>query len=156
MDYVLYTIIPKREVGIVKLNEKLISWGGSVFSHDPPQYVTDSNIVFEQIKDTRYFSKIIGEDIADDTVVLILKSDMLYDLEYAVNNNKTILEKDVLLIFLNKLFELSMFYIILVREDEKVKERYRIATKEEIGIRLSESLEWSDPKDILLFKGIGI
>ena len=156
MDYVLDIINPKKEIEIVKLNEKLISWRGSVFSLDPPQYVTDSNIIFEQIEDKQYFSKIIGEDIVDDAVVLNLKSDILFDLEYAVNNNKATLEKNVLLIFLNKLFELSKFHIILVREDEKIKERYGITMKEEIGIRLSESLEWSNPKDVLLFKDIGM
>ena len=73
-------------------------------------------------------------------------------MEYAVNNNESILEENVLLNFLNKLIELSQFYILMVREDEKVKECYRISTKEEIGIRLADSLRWSNPKDVLLFK----
>lgn len=29
---------------------------------------------------------------------------------------------------------------------------YKISTKEEINIRLSDSLRWSNPKDVLLFK----
>ena len=40
----------------------------------------------------------------------------------------------------------------MAREDEKVKEYYKISTKEEISIRLSDSLRWSNPKDVLLFK----
>ncbi len=40
----------------------------------------------------------------------------------------------------------------MVREDENVKEYFKISTKEEIKIKLSDSLRWSNPKDVLLFK----
>lgn len=146
MDYVLDIIIPKKEVETVKLNEKLLEWGDSVYSCEPPQYISDSDIIFEQIEDVQYFNKIIGEELANDTIVLHLKSDIFFDLEYAVNNDESILEENILLDFLNKLIKLSQFYILMVREDENVKERYRISTKEEISIRLSDSLRWSNPK----------
>lgn len=152
MDYFLDIIIPKKEIETVKLNEKLLEWGEGVYSCSPPQYISDSDIVFEQIEDVQYLNKIIGEELTNDTIVLHLKSDILYDLEYAVNNPESVLEENVLLIFLNKLIELSQFYILMVREDEKVKEYYKISTKEEISIRLSDSLRWSNPKDVLLFK----
>ena len=152
MDYFLDIIIPKKEIETVKLNEKLLKWGEDVYSCSPPQYISDSDIVFEQIEDVQYLNKIIGEELTNDTIVLHLKSDILYDLEYAVNNPESVLEENVLLIFLNKLIELSQFYILMAREDEKVKEYYKISTKEEISIRLSDSLRWSNPKDVLLFK----
>ena len=152
MYYFLDIIIPKKEIETVKLNEKLLKWGEDVYSCSPPQYISDSDIVFEQIEDVQYLNKIIGEELTNDTIVLHLKSDILYDLEYAVNNPESVLEENVLLIFLNKLIELSQFYILMVREDEKVKEYYKISTKEEISIRLSDSLRWSNPKDVLLFK----
>lgn len=84
--------------------------------------------------------------------MLHLKSDLLLDLECVVNNNKSVLEENVLLNFLNKLIKLSQFYILMVREDENVKEYFKISTKEEIKIKLSDSLRWSNPKDVLLFK----
>jgi hypothetical protein len=152
MDYFLDIIIPKKEIETVKLNEKLLEWGEGVYSCSPPQYISDSDIVFEQIEDVQYLNKIIGEELTNDTIVLHLKSDILYDLEYAVNNPESVLEENVLLKFLNKLIELSQFYILMAREDEKVKEYYKISTKEEISIRLSDSLRWSNPKDVLLFK----
>lgn len=151
MDYTLNIIIPKKEAGTVKLYEKQIKWGNNVYSCEPPQYITDSNIVFEQIKDIHYFKEIIGDELPDDNIILYLKSEILFDLEYAVNNNVA-LKENKLLIFLNRLFGLSQFYILMVREDEKVKEQYRIIKKEDIHMRLSESLRWSNPKDILLFK----
>ena len=152
MDYILDIIIPKKEIETVKLREKLFEWGGSVYSCNPPQYISDSDIIFEQIEDVQYFNKIIGEKLTNDIIVLHLKSDVLYDLEYAVNNNESILEENVLLKFLNSLIGLSQFYILMAREDENVKEYYKISTKEEISIRLSDSLRWSNPKDVLLFK----
>ncbi len=84
--------------------------------------------------------------------MLHLKSDLLLDLECVVNNNESVLEENVLLNFLNKLIKLSQFYILMVREDENVKEYFKISTKEEIKIKLSDSLRWSNPKDVLLFK----
>lgn len=152
MDYFLDIIIPKKEIEIVKFNEKLFVWEEGVYSCNPPQYISDSDIIFEQIEDVQYFSKIVGEELTDDVIVLHLKSDILFDLEYAVNNHKSILEENVLLNFLNQLIELSQFYILMVREDENVKEYYEISTKEEISMRLSDSLKWSNPKDVLLFK----
>lgn len=152
MDYFLDIIILKKEIEIVKLNEKLFVWEEGVYSCNPPQYISDSDIIFEQIEDVQYFSKIVGEELTDDVIVLHLKSDILFDLEYAVNNLKSILEENVLLNFLNRLIELSQFYILMVREDENVKEYYEISTKEEISMRLSDSLRWSNPKDVLLFK----
>ena len=152
MDYFLDILIPKKELGTVKLNEKLFEWGEGGYSYYPPQYISDSDIIFEQIEDVQYFNKIIGEELTDDTIVLHLKSDIFYDLEYAVNNFELKLEENLLLKFLNKLIELSYFYILMVREDENIKESYIISTKEEINIRLSDSLRWFNPKDVLLFK----
>ena len=102
MDYFLDIIIPKKEIETVKLNEKLLEWGEGVYSCSPPQYISDSDIVFEQIEDVQYLNKIIGEELTNDTIVLHLKSDVLYDLEYAVNNHESILEENVLLKFLNR------------------------------------------------------
>ena len=152
MDYVLNILIPKNELETVNLKEELIEWGGNLYSCDPPLYITDSDIVFERIEDVRYFYEIVGEKLTNDIIALNLKSNILFELEYAVNNDVALLGKNTLFVFLNKLFKLSEFYIILVREDEKVKERYRIVAKEEISIRLSDSLRWSNPKDVLLFK----
>lgn len=152
MDYILDIIIPKKEIETVKLREKLFEWGGGVYSCYPPQYISDSDIIFEQIEDVQYFNKIIDEKLTNDTIVLCLMSDILFDLEYAVNKNELILEENILLNFLKNLIELSQFYILMVREDESVKEYYKIVKKEEINIRLFESLSWSSPKDVLLFK----
>ena len=125
MDYFLDIIIPKKEMETVKLNEKLFEWGEVVCSCNPPQYISDSDIIFEQIEDVQYFNKIIGEELTNDIIVLHLKSDVLYDLEYAVNNH-------VLLKFLNSLIGLSQFYILMVREDENVKNIIKYQQKKKL------------------------
>ena len=73
-------------------------------------------------------------------------------MEYVINNDESTLEENKLFKFLNELIKLSEFYILMIREDENVKERYRISTEEEIRARLSDSLRWSDPKDVLIYK----
>lgn len=152
MDYVLDIVIPRKEIGAVKLNEKLIEWGDGVYSCSPPQYITNSNIVFEQIESATYFEKIVGKKFSNEVVLLNLKSDELFELEYAINSDNKELEKNDLLLFLNDLYNLSGFYVFLIREDERIKERHKIFSKEEISIKLIDSLKWSSPKDILLFK----
>ena len=67
MDYFLDIIIPKKEMETVKLNEKLFEWGEGTYSCSPPQYISDSDIVFEQIEDVQYLNKIIGEELTNDT-----------------------------------------------------------------------------------------
>ena len=134
MDYILNIIIPKKEVEVVKLNEKLVTWADSVYSCEPPQYFTDSNIIFEKINDMKFYNKILGEELTDDTIILNLKSDMLFDLEYAVNRDETALEKNELLTFLMELYELSEFYILIVREDEKVKNDTELHHKKKLAL----------------------
>ena len=152
MDYVLDIAIPKKEIEAVKLNEKLMEWGDSAYSCSPPQYITNSNIIFEQIEDVKYFEEIVGKNISNEIVLLNLRSDVLFELEYAINSDNKELWKNELFLFLISFYKLSEFYILLIREDEKIKERHRIFDKEEISIKLFDTLKWSNPKDILLFK----
>ncbi|RKJ60386.1 hypothetical protein [Roseburia sp. 1XD42-69] len=152
MDYVLDIAIPKKEIEAVKLNEKLMEWGDSAYSCSPPQYITNSNIIFEQIEDVKYFEEIVGKKISNEIVLLNLRSDVLFELEYAINSDNKELWKNELFLFLISFYKLSEFYILLIREDEKIKERHRIFDKEEISIKLFDTLKWSNPKDILLFK----
>ena len=60
MDYVLDIIIPKKEIETVKLNEKLIEWGGNTYSCEPPKYLTYTYITFDIIENLHYFNNIIG------------------------------------------------------------------------------------------------
>lgn len=126
--------------------------GDSAYSCSPPQYLTNSNIIFEQIEDVKYFEEIVGKKISNEIVLLNLRSDVLFELEYAINSDNKELWKNELFLSLISFYKLSEFYILLIREDEKIKERHRIFDKEEISIKLFDTLKWSNPKDILLFK----
>lgn len=44
-------IFPSKEMGTLKLNEKLFEWREGLYSYNHPQYISDSGIVFEQIED---------------------------------------------------------------------------------------------------------
>lgn len=152
MDYNLDIIISKQEIENAGLTEKFCEWNGEKCSYSPAQYVTNSNIEFEKIENIQYFSKISGIAMPRDVIALSLKSDILHDLEYDINSDVTKLMDNILFIFLVNLSKLNMFYIFLLREDENIKELHEIITDEEMCGVLRDSLNWTNPKDILMFK----
>ena len=119
MDYYLDIIMNEKELENAGLTEKLCEWNGEKYSYNPAQYITDSAIEFERIKDIQHSNKLAGIQIPMDIIGLSLKSDLLHDLDYAINCDLDKLTENPLFLFLTKLSELSMIYIFLVREDEK-------------------------------------
>ena len=150
MDFELDIIIPKEEIEIVELYEKKHEWGDETFSCNPPRYNIDTGLDFEQT-DLSYFEKYLDNIAASECIALHLKGDILRDLGYSVNHSIDIMN-DTLIVFLSRLLELSMFYIFLVREDEKVKEKYKVSDKEEIAMIISKCLNWDNPYDVLIYK----
>ncbi|WP_455715811.1 hypothetical protein, partial [Anaerosporobacter sp.] len=70
MDYTLDIIILKEEIKQIDLYEKKIEWGGESLSCDPPCYIGQKNIVFEQIRNEKYYDRIIGKKLEDNSIVL--------------------------------------------------------------------------------------
>ena len=130
---------------------KTREWDGNMYSSSPAIYVTDSNLEFVEVEDKTYFNRIIGQNFTDDSICLHLKSDHIKDFEFYVNKHIYI-EENELLVYLKNLYELSCFYILLVREDEKIKNRYKIVDADEIESILIDSIDWEKPNDILLYK----
>lgn len=151
MDFTLDIIMAKDKVKKIDLNEKLVEWGGNVFSHDPPRYISSSKLVFEQIKDLSYYSKFLKEELdRDKYIALVLKGETLLDLEFLINGEEEKISNNKLFEFLIKVIKLEKFFILLVREDEVIKKRYAIKEKEELEKILCDSLKWSTPEDILI------
>lgn len=149
MDYILEIIVSEKEMTKVELYEKTVEWGGGIYSYDPRRFETKSKIIFEQVK---YYESKVRRKFGGDMVILVLKSSLLFDLEYDANQKGRLIEKNKLAIFLDSLFQLEEFYIFLTREDEIVKESYKIEEEGEVIDKLIEGLNWLNPKDILLYK----
>lgn len=153
MDYTLDIIIPKDEIETIELREQFVEWGDNIFPYEPPKYKGDSNLVFEQVEDIKYYSEILGISIENGNyMALVLKGEELLDLEFIINRQKEKVNNNTLVLFLMKLYKLREFYIILLREDEMIKEKYAVEKKEEIRNILCECLQWSKPNDILITK----
>ena len=152
MDYMLDIIIPREELKKISLIEVLREWGGEMYSSTPAMYVTDSNIEFMEVTDLSYYNYIIDLNINNEFIALHLKSDILYDFELFANNQIRQAGHNALLIFLKSLFELSKFYILLIREDELIKMKYRISNLKELECLLLNSVNWISPTDVLLYK----
>lgn len=149
MDYILEIIVSEKEMTKVELYEKTVEWGGDICSYDPRRFETKSKIIFEQVK---YYESKVRRNFGRDMVILVLKSSLLFDLEYDANQKGRLIKKNKLAIFLDSLFQLEEFYIFLTREDEIVKESYKIEKEGEVIDKFIEGLNWLNPKDLLLYK----
>ena len=152
MDYMLDIIIPRGELKKIRLLEVLREWGGEMYSSTPAMYVTDSNIEFMEVTDLSYYNRILNLKINKELIGMHLTSDILYDFELFANNQLRQTDDNALLNFLKSLFGLSKFYILLIREDELIKEKYRISNLEELESVLLNSVNWFSPTDVLLYK----
>ena len=152
MDYVLDIIIPRDELKEIRLSEVLREWGDEKFSLIPAMYITDSGIEFTEVTDLSYYNRIFKLKVDKELIALHLKSHILYEFEWFANNQSGKASENALLKFLISLFKLSKFYIILVREDESVKEKYEISDEEEIESVLLNCVNWSTPTDVLLYR----
>ena len=151
MDFTLDIIIAKNEMKKLDLNETLIEWGDEIFSHNPPKYISNSNLVFEQFKDLNYYNKLLKEELDKDKyIAFVLKGETLLDLEFLINKEKEKISNNELFQFLTQIIKLKEFFILLVREDEVIKKRYVVKEKEELAKVLCSNLKWSAPEDILI------
>ena len=152
MSFLLDIVIPKDEMNKVGLEEQLIEWGGAKFSQEPPKYIGNKELVFEELTNLKYHCGLLGNDLdAEKYSALIFKGKELSELEFLVNSRTENLRNNQLFVFLESLITLSSFYIFLLREDEIIKERYAIERQEELRTVLCESLSWDTMKDILIF-----
>lgn len=153
MDYILDIIIRKSEIEKIGLTEKLILWGDEKFSCSPPQYTTGTELMFEQVMDVSCYQKVLPETAEKEQYLpLILKGNFLKDLECMVYFQKENLTENPLLNFMMKLVELEEFYILLVREDEVVKEQYAVSKASEIREIICNVWNEKNPSDILITK----
>ncbi len=152
MDYMLDIFVPKTELNRINLLEVFREWGGEIYPLSPSVYVTDSNIEFIEITDLSHYNRIINLELNKELIGMHLKSDIFNDFEIFANNQLNQGDENALLVFLKSLFSLSKFYILLLREDEIVKEKYEISNVEELEYILLNSVNWASPKDVLLFK----
>ncbi len=154
MDFTLDIIITRDKVKKLSLNEKLVEWGGEKFPLDPPEYISDSNLVFKQFNDLSYYNKLLEEELDKDKyVAFVLRGETLLDLEFLINREGEKISNNKLFEFLEKVIKLDEFFIFLIREDEVVKKTYEISEKEKLANILCNSLNWSTPEDILIKNG---
>lgn len=150
MDYTLDIILPKQCIEQLGLKQVQHEWGGVM--HPQDKYVTSSYIEFYEVEDHEYYNRIVGFLDSDDFLYLYLKSDLLFELEFAVNRDGNQMNNNPLFGFLCKLADLPCFYLILAREDEPVSETIAINDADEMKQVLLECFNWSDPKDVMICK----
>ena len=126
--------------------------GGKKYSSSPAEFVTDSGINFVEVEDISYYKEVLGTGVGRDLIPLHLTSGIFHDLEYSVNAESKNLKENDLLVFLKNLSQLTVFYILFVREDETIKEKYSVTTADEIESIVLKNINWTTPKDFMIFK----
>ena len=154
MDYYMDIVIKKQDIEKIGLKEMYFEWSGEDHSYKPTRYATNDHIEFEQIENSYDIFDSFGITLEKEYIGLGLKSDLLQELEYFVNSEAKELIANSLLEFLEGMTRLSFFYVFLIREDEDIKESYEIITEKEMREKVFECMNWSTPKDVVLFKNI--
>lgn len=152
MDYMLDVIISKKDLNTAGLIEVCKEWGGKKYYSSPAEFVTDSGINFVEVEDISYYKEVLGTRVGKDLIPLHLTSGIFHDLEYSVNTGSENLKENDLLVFLKNLSRLTVFYILFVREDEAIKEKYSVTTANEIESIVLKSINWTNPKDVMIYK----
>lgn len=125
---------------------------GAVFTRVCKVYWKEK-LVFEELPNLKYHCGLLGENLDDKKYsALIFKGEELSELKFLANRREDALMSNLLFEFLESLITLSSFYIILLREDEVIKEHYAIEKEEELRDALCECLSWTAPKYILIEK----
>lgn len=154
MDFILDILIFQNDLKKVGLSEEMVEWGGEMFSQVPQKYIATSKLKFIRNADMDYYKKIIGKNfMTENYVALTLEGEQILDLEISLNRNKSMLWLNEIVLFLSKICELNHFFILLLRDEEVIDKRYVVNKKEEIINLICSSLDWENPKGILIEKG---
>ena len=153
LDYELDLIIQRECLSKMQLTEVLHEWGGVMYPSVPAEYASSYGIYFYEVEDIEYFKRLMGKDISDSFIILHLKSDLVFELDYTINRDPDKLNENNLLSFIKHLSDLPEFYLLLVREDERISDVYEINTSEDIVVALTKCFDWNNPRDVLICKG---
>lgn len=141
----------------VKMEERLVEWGGELFSREPPQYEYNGTLIFDEFINNnylkKYYSRIIDGDFdLDKYRTFRLLGEDLLEIEKLVNANNAEIENHELYKFLTNLFSIDDFIIFLIRDEEEIDEKYKVTTKEELLDVFCNCFKWDSPKGALITK----
>lgn len=156
VDFTLDVIIPWSGINDLNLHESLVSWGGEVFSRDPPQYENDTGLVFIQNDDMAYYrnfrQSVDCGFYSENYLALSLDGSHVMDLGRTVNQSGLELSNNNLVSFLEQLSVLDEFMVFLIRDEEEIDSRYWIHSKEDLINTICNCLLWTSPEGAILIK----
>lgn len=157
MNFILDILLPEHELNKLNMKEFLFEWGEELFSQDPPIYKNDTGLEFKQMQDLRYYQRYFQEYSGEDFdrnqyIALTLCGDYVSDLEAAINKKYKNAKADMMLTFLEKLYELGSFAVFLIRDEEEIDKWYQIRTKEEFLNTFCNCLKWESLEGAIITK----
>ncbi len=157
MVFSLEIFLKEKDVRKVNILELLVEWGGEFLSQDPPKYVYNSTLTFEQFLDIEYYKKyhkkVIENDFDfDEYVAFRLLGGKMLELEKLINTCDEKLKTDVLICYLKEVSKLDTYGMILLREEECIDKRYRINSEKELIDTVCNCLKWDAPEGAFITK----
>lgn len=154
MNFILDVLIPKQYFYKLNLKEILVEWGGETFSQNPPKYSNNSMLVFHQNSEIEYYKSIVGKDTdIYNYVALSLEEMQLSELEFLINNEMQEASRSEVVMFLGELYnKLDSFWIILLRDEECIDNRYIVSDEKELVKVVCDSLRRKSPEGVLITK----
>ena len=152
-------IVALKPENLEKANipEKLVEWGGELFSYDPSRYVYNDYLVFDEFHDKCYFKTYYGSFIKDDFDIeqyqaFWLTGNDLWEMERLVNAQSADLVYNELYKFLSALSKLDDFVVFLIRDEEEIDIKYPLHHPDELLPAFCSCLKWDAPKGALITK----
>ena len=99
MSFLLDIVIPKDEMNKVGLEEQLIEWGGAKFSQEPPKYIGNKELVFEELTNLKYHCGLLGNDLDAEkynTLLYCLKINISFIVSHDRLSHRTVLSSSCL------------------------------------------------------------
>lgn len=173
MIYDFIVLIKDTELKKLKLSEIFVEWGGELLPQEPRKYrYNNSALVMEKYYDMRYFEKycksIISDGLRkDDFVLLVCRSAIFFELQELLNDIflsdelyvseeifYELISKNLIVKFLEDLFEIDIFGIILLRDEENIDKCCRVKTVQELMDIFCSSLNFKTPRGVFIKKFI--
>lgn len=125
MDYILDVIVLRSELDKINLIEEYFEWGGEKLSQEPRKYTYNIALRFDECKDD-YYKRVIKDYDDEKFIILTLEAKNLSKLYNEINQDKDVMQDDLILFFKEFYNKLDEFYIFLYRDEECIDERYII------------------------------
>ncbi|MGC6768497.1 hypothetical protein [Enterococcus sp. LJL51] len=148
MEYSVDLFIKEEYIIALGLTEILVHWGNEWFSQDPQQFSFNEELIFKKKEDINFFKKsyalfMNNAEITDNYIGfrLLGEHELIKDLEWAVNKEKSELIDNKLLNFFRKVYALPDFIVFFVKNGDEIDKHISVDNEKEMVNAICDRLD---------------